>query len=252
MISRIVINLCGRKRTGKESAFKVMLPYVDRPEEFQFATPLKKFCMEVLGLTRDQCYGTSEDRERPTKYKWSWVNDKIRTKYGKAADQTMTSRDVLQVVGTDLMRQQFYKNIWAEAGIREAVNSTANTCIFTDGRFPNELDAGGDAWLVDKTFMPNSIVVRLYRDTGLNDAHDSETALDVYDIEPNQRKILLKHCERLRNLGYIEITPSLWESNNCELPFDYLLDNNSTLDNLKNNILYILKKRDILVEPSLS
>jgi len=252
LISRIVINLCGRKRTGKESAFKVIQPYVDRPGEFQFATPLKKFCIEVLGLTQDQCYGTSADRETPTKYNWSWVDSDIRKKYGKPDEQVMTARDVLQVVGTDLMRQKFYRNVWAEAGIREAVNSTANTCIFTDGRFPNELDSSRDAWTMDQSFMPSSIVVRLYRDTGLSDGHDSETALDIYDIEPNQRRIAPEHRNKLIERGYREINESLWESDSSELPFDYLLDNNSTIESLQTNIFFILKKRAILVEPSLS
>jgi len=251
-MSRIVINLTGRKRTGKETVYRLMLPYVRRPEEFQFATPLKKFCMEVLGLTHEQCYGSSADRETPTKYKWAWVDSKIRDKYGKAPEEIMTARSVLQVVGTDLMRQQFYHNIWAEAGIREAINSTASSCIFTDGRFIDELGASRDVHTMCRDFRSDTLVVRLYRQTGLDDGHDSETALDKYDAESGQRAILPRHRQKLYEIGYREINPKLWEATDKKLPFDYLLDNNDTIDSLKENVLHILKTWEIFEEPHLS
>ena len=89
-MEKCIINLCGRKRTGKESAFKLLYPYVASPQEFQFATPIKKFLIDVLGLTHGQCYGTTEERESLTKYKWGDVAEHIRKKYNKNPEDYLT------------------------------------------------------------------------------------------------------------------------------------------------------------------
>ena len=247
---RTVISLCGRKRTGKESAFKCIQQYVQRPEEFQFATPLKKFCIEVLGLTHDQCYGPSECRESATKYTWGGIDTKIREKYGKKPEDIMTARDVLQVVGTDLMRQQFFENVWAEGGIREALRSSAKTCVYSDTRFPNEIEVTKRTSLMDREFG-DSILIRLYRRTGLEDSHESETALDVYDLYPNQRAIESKDHPVLLDLGYEKVSDSLWRGNSS-LVYDYLIDNNHSLDTLRKNMLFVLREQGIYQEPDCS
>ena len=251
MPERVIISLAGRKRTGKETCYKLMYPYLDRTEEFQFATPLKKFCIEVLGLTHDQCYGADKDRETPTKYRWSWVAPEIREKYGKDPEEVITARSVLQIVGTDLLRQQFYKNIWAEAATREAINSSAQTCVLTDTRFPNELDITRDGAFLGDGFR-RSIIVRLYRETGLQDSHDSETALDVYDARPNQRDICPNDSQVLLSRGYRCVHTGFWVAENPKLPFDYLIDNNYTLDTLRGSVDWILRKEEIRKEPTLS
>lgn len=241
---KTIISLCGRKRSGKESAYKLMLPYVEKPAEFQFATPIKKFLIDVLGLSHGQCYGTTEERESITKYRWEDIAKHIREKYGKETG-FLTAREIHQVFGTDLMREEFYSKIWAEGGVRAALNSTAQTCVFSDTRFPNEVEACCNPEV-------NSIIVRLYRETGLQDSHESETALDIYDVDPNQRFILAKHHEPLYEMGYSRITDILWRKQENSLPYDYLIDNNHTLEHLNESIIFILKDKGIFVKPNLS
>jgi hypothetical protein len=249
-MAKVIISLCGRKRTGKETAYKLVYPYLDRPEEFQFATPIKQFLINLLGLSWEQCYGPTQDRESLTRYSWGDVAEHIRKKYKKEPDDILTAREIHQVIGTDLMRQGFYSNIWAEAGVLAAFNSSAQTCVFTDTRFPNELDACRAPNVKNQEEVPNSIIVRLYRETGLDDAHDSETALDMYDVVPNQKRIPRKYHDKLFEMGYTRINNILWKGKNT--PFDYLIDNNSTVENLNEHMLFILKDRGIFVEPTLS
>lgn len=251
MPKRVIISLAGRKRTGKETCYKLMYPYLGRTEEFQFATPLKKFCIEVLGLTHEQCYGADKDRETLTKYKWGQIAPGIRDKYGKDPEEIMTARSVLQVVGTDLLRQQFYKNLWAEAAVREAINSSAQSSVLTDTRFPNELDITRDKDFLGDGFR-RSIIIRLYRETGLQDSHDSETALDVYDARPNQRDICPNDFPGLLSTGYKCVHSGFWVADAPGLPFDYLIDNNYTLDTLRESINQILVNEGIRQEPTLS
>jgi hypothetical protein len=244
-----IICLAGRKRTGKESVFKLLYQHVVDPHEFQFATPLKKHCIEVLGLTHAQCYGSDADRESPTRYTWSDIAEHIRLKYKKNLEDRLSARDVLQVVGTDLMRDQFYRNIWAEAGIRDAVGR-ATTCVYTDSRFINEVQA-----IVDLSAQNNfgpPLICRLYRETGLVDPHTSESALDSTDVCPNQRSIRPDDHLKLSQTGYKQVLTNLWQGNRPSTYYDFLIDNNSTLENLKNAVIFMLKTHKLFHEVNLS
>lgn len=237
-----IIALCGRKRTGKESVFKLLYQHVIDPHEFQFATPLKKYCMDVLGLTHEQCYGNDAARESYTRYTWDEIAEHIRLKYKKNPEDRLTARDVLQVVGTDLMREQFYRNIWAEAGVRDAVGK-ATTCVYTDTRFLNEVQA-----IVDLSTQNNfgaPLICRLYRETGLVDPHTSESSLDSKDVHPSQRSIKSADYSSLSQMGYQQVLSNLWQGDrqksNTPTYYDFLIDNNSTLENLKNAVIFMLK-----------
>jgi len=253
-----IIALCGRKRTGKESVFKLLYQHVVNPYEFQFATPLKKYCMDVLGLTHAQCHGSDADRESLTRYTWAEIADHIRLKYKKNPEDRLTSRDVLQVVGTDLMREQFYRNIWAEAGVRDAVGK-ATTCVYTDTRFLNEVQA-----IIDLSAQNNfdpPLICRLYRETSLVDPHISESSLDAKDVRQNQRSIRPDDHPELNRMGYKQVLSNLWQGNRqtarlnlSSIPtyYDFLIDNNSTLENLKNAVIFMLNAHNLFHEVNLS
>jgi hypothetical protein len=139
-----------------------------------FAAPIKHFCMDVLGLTHDQCWGTDDDKNTLTKFRW----DNVASKHGSLRQGFMTARDVMQVFGTDLMRT-WHPDVWAEACAAMAVKETVELTLITDCRFPNEVDvfrkikgqiADCDIWLI-----------RLLR-SPYNDQHPSETALDTYPL----------------------------------------------------------------------
>lgn len=228
---RNLILLCGRKRTGKGSVFNIVNASVPNAGEFFFAKPIKDFCINALGLTHDQMYGPSEQRESPTRYKWGWVSDDIRDRYNKQPDDFLTAREVLQVVGTDVMRDHFYQRVWADAGIFEAIKSPAQTCIFTDVRMQNEIQAGQDVVKLSPDFE-KPLIIRLYRETGLVDSHRSETELDLYDAVPNQRSI-----KQGVPYGFEQITPQLFARvKDTGNPFDFVLDNNDGLDTLEANV----------------
>src|ERR1039458_6069288 len=100
---RKMLSLIGRKKSGKGSLFNYINANVKDVGEFWFAKPIKDFCINTLGLTHDQMYGTSEQRESPTEYKWADVAEHIRKKYNKTAEGFLTARNCLQVVGSDTM-----------------------------------------------------------------------------------------------------------------------------------------------------
>lgn len=113
-------------------------PYI---KIYSFADMLKRnVCMNVLGLTYEQCYGTDADKETVTHLCWENMPEN-QGKHG-----FMTAREVMQFVGTDLFRKM-YGNVWVDATIRQIKKDKPVIAIAGDCRFPNEVDgvhtAGG-------------------------------------------------------------------------------------------------------------
>ena len=254
---RYLILMCGRKRTGKETAFKTLrdLLLSKNPslniQEFQFSTPLKKFCIETLGLRWEHCYGSDQERESPTQYVWGdgyAASLELCEKYGKKFGTPMSGREVLQVVGTDLFRNLFSKDIWAKAGLRSAAESDADVAVFTDVRFENEIQASREFPCFDK-----QLNIRLYRETGLEDSHNSESALDAWDFLPNQRRLNPEtaHPDYTPvNLSPFYRTPYLLKSTTIDAfgshrRFQYLIDNNHSPSLLRQHLDSIIAWEDL-------
>ena len=169
---------------------------------YSFADLLKEeVCIKVLGLTREQCFGTDEQKNELTHLMWEnmpTISDRAdilsilleRYSDNKDAQQSiqsyvktyhstgcMTAREVMQYVGTDIFRKMYGK-VWVDATIRKIQSEDTVLAIVTDCRFPDEVEgvqkAGGK-------------VVRLTRDPfDAVDSHESETALDEDNYDQNK------------------------------------------------------------------
>lgn len=139
---------------------------------YSFADCLKEFCINVLGLTYEQCYGTEEQKNSRTNLRWSKMPT-YKDDGGTCVtdfDPLITGREVLQYFGTDIIRKMC-DNAWVNATINKIKNDNVKLALITDGRFPNEINAINN--IGGKT-------IRLLRDIG-KDNHISETILDNYD-----------------------------------------------------------------------
>ncbi|NMC62387.1 MAG: hypothetical protein GYA55_04395, partial [SAR324 cluster bacterium] len=78
-MKQTIIALSGRKCAGKNEVGKYIIGYFERMGvsvyQCSFADTLKDFCIETLGLTYEQCYGTDEQKNSSTKYLWENVGD---------------------------------------------------------------------------------------------------------------------------------------------------------------------------------
>ena len=132
---------------------------------YSFADMLKKnICIDVLGLSYEQCYGTDEEKNTDSNITWGDLptpNTNVRSK-------NLTAREVMQYVGTDFFRKM-YPDVWADATIRQIRNEGSAFAVVTDLRFPNEVEAIQNA---------GGKVLRLTRNSESDDTHSSETALD--------------------------------------------------------------------------
>jgi hypothetical protein len=133
-----------------------------------FADLLKAFCIDVLGLQYNQCYGTDDDKETPTEYKWK------NTPLSNSRSGRMTGREIMQIFGTECIRTWF-GNVWAEATIRKIRFENPRLAIITDNRFPSEVET--------VLAYPRGHIIRLTRSPYDGDEHASETSLDDFDWE---------------------------------------------------------------------
>src|SRR5688572_6769865 len=71
---------------------------------YSFSDPLKKFCIDVLGLDHIQCYGSDDDKNSLTHIIWDDMFEEIRQKYSrkrrgsgslKPASGKMTANEVM-------------------------------------------------------------------------------------------------------------------------------------------------------------
>jgi len=144
---------------------------------YSFADPLKKFCIDVLGLDFLQCYGTDEDKNTITHISWDSLPPDVLAANRKIDYEThspkslgfMTAREVMQVFGTDICRK-LDGNCWARGTYSTIANEGYELAIVADGRFPNEITIGTEG---------GARAIRLLRNK-YNDQHYSEKALDDF------------------------------------------------------------------------
>ena len=177
----------------------------------KFADKLKTLVCLLIGYTREQL----EDRvlkEKELGEEWWYYKGRNNSliPYNKNSKRNPedlikpTPRLLLQLIGTNLFREQLHPNTWVNASFANYLN---NAWIFTDVRFPNELEA------IKKH---NGITIRINRGlverTGKmiqEPEHISETALD-------------------------------------NAKFDYVIENDCTIDDLIEKVREILIKENII------
>jgi len=120
----------------------------------------------------------------------------------------MTYRDLLQKLGTEAMRNGLHENVWVNA-------------LFADYHFNIEEDEQMPNWLITDCRFTNEleavkthkgITIKVIRDSGntIGTTHASETALDDYT------------------------------------EWDYVVDNNGSIEDLKTQVFSILEKESLL------
>jgi hypothetical protein len=183
-----IIAFAGRKQSGKttcsefvEKYFNGVIEPFNSAKIYNFADPLKQdICINILGLTEYQCYGTDDQKNELVDCYWD--------------NKQLTAREVMQMVGTDMFRVM-QKNVWSSATIRKIQNDKPKLAIIADCRFPNEVDAVKDA---------GGIVIKLTRNPHNSD-HTSEIALDTNNFDQSNFDLVVDN----RNISIDEQNTSL-------------------------------------------
>lgn len=130
---------------------------------YSFADPLKQdICMNMLGLTYEQCYGSDEHKNSLTSIRWEDMPGYVGDRSG-----LMTAREIMEFIGTDIFRKM-KQNVWVDATINKINKNKPRLAIITDCRFPNE---------VESIKQSGGVVVRLTR-SPFTSSHLSENILN--------------------------------------------------------------------------
>ena len=162
-----IIAFSGRKQSGKSTAGEYIEQLIKQNYSsiscklYSFADPLKQdICMNLLGLTYEQCYGTDEDKNTFTDIRWNSIS-------GYDSNDFMTAREVMEVVGTKIFRKMKHR-VWVDGTMKKIHKEAYDLAIILDNRFPNE---------VDGTLDNGGFVIRLTRNP-FNSDSEPETSLD--------------------------------------------------------------------------
>jgi len=158
-------------------------------EDFAFADAIKETCMNIFGLSYEQCYGTDVQKNSFTQFKWDFLPEKIRKQYAVNSDLRsgyMTARELMQIFGTEIVREMFGDDIWVKSTFRKIeqdfMGRKNNYVLYliSDVRHVCE---------VNKILKSGGYIIRLERKL-FDDKHVSETSLDDFDFSAYPEQIL--------------------------------------------------------------
>ena len=195
----MIIGVCGFIGSGKDTIADYLVNVHGFRRE-SFANTLKDAVAAVFGWDRVLLEGRTKEAREWREQIDPWWAERLNI-------PNLTPRWVLQQWGTEVCRKGFHDDIWI-ASVENKLRRSKDNIVISDCRFPNEIasikNAGG-------------VVMRVVRGP-----------------EPVWYGIALQHNQgseqaniQLMNLK-IHASETAWVGTK----FDYVLDNNSTLDSL--------------------
>lgn len=213
-----IIGIIGFKGSGKDTVGDFLVQEHDFKRD-SFAGSLKDAVAAIFGWERDMLEGATrasrEWRESPDEWweaKLDWSNHP-----GRYISERFTPRVALQFWGTDLLRKNFHNDLWIMS-LQNRIRQQQGSVVITDCRFPNEFKAikelGGQVWRVRRGPEPDWFEQGFLAASGM--------LCSVY---------------KMKELGIHE---SEWAWLN--LPFDQVIENDSSIEALHTKVQCLLQK----------
>lgn len=219
-MKKIVWLLSGFKSSGKDTTSNVIKEIFPDAKEYAFAEKIKKICSIVFNVPYDIMEGKTVEARRKREELIPFWSDHI---------PNLTSRKALNCVGTQLFRENFYDNIWVMSTINQIITDQPSMSIVTDLREPHE-ESISKKLLSQYDF--DVISVRIVRD-------DPEW-LDI------ARKAWYENCqESIEKLNTLDVHSSEWRQVGLNPDFYLSNDKYNYQENLKNQMLRIIKNLNI-------
>lgn len=195
-----VFNIEEMTRKYNDDRFIKAIDYLNtKVKIYSFADILKKdICMNILGLSYEQCYGTDEEKNTLTTIRWEDIPgyDK-NTEENINTNEYMTARQIMQVLGTDIFRK-IKSDVWVTATINKIIREKPTLAVVTDCRFPNEVEIikkiGGKVIRLTRNPFPSSHVSENILDKDNYDWSNFDYVID------NQNFTMLEQFEEIKKL----------------------------------------------------
>ena len=213
----MIIGVCGFIGSGKDTVadYLVNLHHFRRES---FASTLKDAVASVFGWDRTMLEGRTKQAREWREQQDNWWTNRL--------DMAITPRWVLQNWGTEVCRNGFHDDIWI-ASLENKLRNSTDDVVISDCRFPNEIQAIKNA---------GGIVVRVVRGA----EPEWYDAAKSRNRGPNGNTNWALSGRRLEQLG-VHASESAWVGTK----FNAVLDNNSTLDDLYQQVKRLVQDRPL-------
>jgi hypothetical protein len=204
----MIIGLVGLKGCGKDTVADYFISHYDNWIKGSFADSLKDCGASVFGWDRELLEGSTQDSRAWREIADTWWSEKLNR-------PNFTPRLALQIVGTELWRNQFNNDIWLLSFEKKLLMIEKNVVI-TDCRFPNEIE------LIQRL---DGIIVRVKRG---EDPPWWDTA-----VEDNAERENTAHNPMMPRV-YPEVHASEYSWPGCNV--DNVIVNDGTLEDLEETV----------------
>lgn len=203
----MIIGCCGLIGAGKDTVADYLTNYHGFRRE-SFANSLKDAISSIFGWDRVMLEGRTKQSREWREQVDPWWSERLGMPH-------LTPRWVLQHWGTEVARKSFHNDTWI-ASLENKLRNSTDDVIITDCRFPNEISSikatGGYVMRVVRGPEPEWYEIAIRANEG--DA-DAKSKLAIFNI----------HASETSWIG---------------TKFDYVLDNNKTIDDLYTQVRKII------------
>ena len=171
----MIIGICGLIGSGKGTVADVL---VDQGfTKVSFADKLKDGVSTIFGWNRAMLEGDTDESRQ-----WREQRDDF---WSAETEMEVTPRLVLQLFGTDCLRNGFHDGVWVSLLKKHMLDNPGNYVI-PDVRFRNEQnmirELGGEIWRVQRGDIPEWYGCAMLDNTTGSDL------MEAYDVHPSEYK----------------------------------------------------------------
>ena len=211
----MIIGFVGLIGAGKDTAADYLVNFHGFRRD-SFANTLKDAVAAVFGWDRTLLEGRTKEAREWREQQDDWWTNRL--------GRVITPRWVLQYWGTEVCRTGFHDDIWI-ASLENKMRKTGDNIVISDVRFPNEIKAIHNA---------GGIVVRVKR------GEDPDWYKDACDVNAGDKCLNYSRAKtRMASLN-IHASETAW----CGTKFDAVVSNDSTIDDLYNQIQELVKNQE--------
>lgn len=213
----MIIGVCGFIGSGKDTIADYLVNVHGFRRE-SFANTLKDAVASVFGWDRVMLEGRTKEAREWREQVDVWWAERLNI-------PNLTPRWVLQQWGTEVCRKGFHDDIWI-ASVENKLRRSKDNIVISDCRFPNEITSIKSA---------GGVVLRVVRGP---EPDWYEHAINFNKGDKHLGWAIGRH--QLEQLG-IHASETAWVGTK----FDYILDNNSTLDSLFNQVENVVQPEPV-------
>jgi len=211
----MIIGVCGFIGSGKDTVADYLVNFHEFRRE-SFANSLKDAVASVFGWDRTLLEGRTKQAREWREQVDPWWADRLTM-------PDLTPRLMLQLWGTEVCRRGFHDDIWI-ASLENKLRNSTDDVVISDCRFPNEIKSIRDA---------GGIVVRVKR------GDEPVWYRDAADMNAGDRCANWSIASSRIAALNIHASETAWVGTK----FDHVLDNNSTIDDLYEQVKNLASNR---------